>query len=198
MKEYDSIIPWVIEKTPYGERQYDIFSRLLKDRIIFLGTEINDQVANAIIAELLFLEAEDPERDINLYINSPGGEVTAGLAIYDTIQFIKAPVSTICVGQAASMAAVLLASGSTKKRFTLPNTRILIHQPWGGVQGQAKDIEIVAKEIIRIKNKITEILSKHTGQPYDKIEKDTDRDYYMTAYEAKEYGIIDEVLENRK
>ncbi|MGB9749541.1 MAG: ATP-dependent Clp endopeptidase proteolytic subunit ClpP [Caldisericia bacterium] len=198
MKEYNSIIPWVIEKTPYGERQYDIFSRLLKDRIIFLGTEINDQVANAIIAELLFLEAEDPERDINLYINSPGGEVTAGLAIYDTIQFIKAPVSTICVGQAASMAAVLLASGSTKKRFTLPNTRILIHQPWGGVQGQAKDIEIVAKEIIRIKNKITEILSKHTGQPYDKIEKDTDRDYYMTAYEAKEYGIIDEVLENRK
>ncbi len=198
MKEYNSVIPWVIEKTPYGERQYDIFSRLLKDRIIFLGTEINDQVANAIIAELLFLEADDPERDINLYINSPGGEVTAGLAIYDTIQFIKAPVSTICVGQAASMAAVLLASGSTKKRFTLPSTRILIHQPWGGVQGQAKDIEIVAKEIIRIKNKITEILSKHTGQPYDKIEKDTDRDYYMTAYEAKEYGIVDEVLENRK
>ncbi len=198
MKEYNSVIPWVIEKTPYGERQYDIFSRLLKDRIIFLGTEINDQVANAIIAELLFLEADDPERDINLYINSPGGEVTAGLAIYDTIQFIKAPVSTICVGQAASMAAVLLASGSNKKRFTLPNTRILIHQPWGGVQGQAKDIEIVAKEIIRIKNKITEILSKHTSQPYDKIEKDTDRDYYMTAYEAKEYGIVDEVLENRK
>jgi len=198
MKEYNSVVPWVIEKTPYGERQYDIFSRLLKDRIIFLGTEINDQVANAIIAELLFLEADDPERDINLYINSPGGEVTAGLAIYDTIQFIKAPVSTICVGQAASMAAVLLASGSTKKRFTLPSTRILIHQPWGGVQGQAKDIEIVAKEIIRIKNKITEILSKHTGQPYDKIEKDTDRDYYMTAYEAKEYGIVDEVLENRK
>ncbi|MGQ9844661.1 MAG: ATP-dependent Clp endopeptidase proteolytic subunit ClpP [Caldisericia bacterium] len=198
MKEYSQVIPWVIEKTPYGERQYDIFSRLLKDRIIFLGTEINDQVANAIIAELLFLEAEDPERDINLYINSPGGEVTAGLAIYDTIQFIKAPVSTICVGQAASMAAVLLASGSNKKRYTLPNTRILIHQPWGGVQGQAKDIEIVAKEIIRVKNKITEILSKHTGQPYDKIEKDTDRDYYMTAYEAKEYGIVDEVLENRK
>lgn len=198
MKEYNQVIPWVIEKTPYGERQYDIFSRLLKDRIIFLGTEINDQVANAIIAELLFLEAEDPERDINLYINSPGGEVTAGLAIYDTIQFIKAPVSTICVGQAASMAAVLLASGSTKKRYTLPNTRILIHQPWGGVQGQAKDIEIVAKEIMRMKNKITEILSKHTGQPYDKIEKDTDRDYYMTAYEAKEYGIVDEVLENRK
>jgi len=198
MKEYSQVIPWVIEKTPYGERQYDIFSRLLKDRIIFLGTEINDQVANAIIAELLFLEADDPERDINLYINSPGGEVTAGLAIYDTIQFIKAPVSTICVGQAASMAAVLLASGSNKKRFTLPNTRILIHQPWGGVQGQAKDIEIVAKEIIRIKNKITEILSKHTSQPYDKIEKDTDRDYYMTAYEAKEYGIVDEVLENRK
>lgn len=198
MKEYNQVIPWVIEKTPYGERQYDIFSRLLKDRIIFLGTEINDQVANAIIAELLFLEAEDPERDINLYINSPGGEVTAGLAIYDTIQFIKAPVSTICVGQAASMAAVLLASGFTKKRYTLPNTRILIHQPWGGVQGQAKDIEIVAKEIIRVKNKITEILSKHTGQPYDKIERDTDRDYYMTAYEAKEYGIVDEVLENRK
>lgn len=198
MKEYNQVIPWVIEKTPYGERQYDIFSRLLKDRIIFLGTEINDQVANAIIAELLFLEAEDPERDINLYINSPGGEVTAGLAIYDTIQFIKAPVSTICVGQAASMAAVLLAAGSANKRYALPNTRILIHQPWGGVQGQAKDIEIVAKEIVRIKNKINEILSTHTGQPYEKIEKDTDRDYYMTAYEAKEYGIIDEVLEKRK
>ncbi|MCX8095376.1 MAG: ATP-dependent Clp endopeptidase proteolytic subunit ClpP [Caldisericia bacterium] len=198
MKEINQVIPWVIEKTPYGERSYDIFSRLLKDRIIFLGTEINDQVANAIIAELLFLEAEDPERDINLYINSPGGEVTAGLAIYDTMQFIKAPVSTICVGQAASMAAVLLAAGTKNKRYALPNTRILIHQPWGGVQGQAKDIEIVAKEIIRVKNKINEILSKHTGQPLDKIEKDTDRDYYMTSYEAKDYGIIDEVLENRK
>ncbi|MBC7195020.1 MAG: ATP-dependent Clp endopeptidase proteolytic subunit ClpP [Caldisericia bacterium] len=198
MKEINQVIPWVIEKTPYGERSYDIFSRLLKDRIIFLGTEINDQVANAIIAELLFLEAEDPERDINLYINSPGGEVTAGLAIYDTMQFIKAPVSTICVGQAASMAAVLLAAGAKNKRYALPNTRILIHQPWGGVQGQAKDIEIVAKEIIRIKNKINEILSKHTGQPLEKIEKDTDRDYYMTSYEAKDYGIVDEVLENRK
>lgn len=198
MKEINQVIPWVIEKTPYGERSYDIFSRLLKDRIIFLGTEINDQVANAIIAELLFLEAEDPDRDINLYINSPGGEVTAGLAIYDTMQFIKAPVSTICVGQAASMAAVLLAAGAKNKRYALPNTRILIHQPWGGVQGQAKDIEIVAKEIIRVKNKINEILSKHTGQPLDKIEKDTDRDYYMTSYEAKDYGIIDEVLENRK
>lgn len=198
MKEINQVIPWVIEKTPYGERSYDIFSRLLKDRIIFLGTEINDQVANAIIAELLFLEAEDPERDINLYINSPGGEVTAGLAIYDTMQFIKAPVSTICVGQAASMAAVLLAAGAKNKRYALPNTRILIHQPWGGVQGQAKDIEIVAKEIIRVKNKINEILSKHTGQPLEKIEKDTDRDYYMTSYEAKDYGIIDEVLENRK
>jgi ATP-dependent Clp protease protease subunit len=198
MKEFNQVIPWVIEKTPYGERSYDIFSRLLKDRIIFLGTEINDQVANAIIAELLFLEAEDPERDINLYINSPGGEVTAGLAIYDTMQFIKAPVSTICVGQAASMAAVLLAAGAKNKRYALPNTRILIHQPWGGVQGQAKDIEIVAREIIRIKNKINEILSKHTGQPLEKIEKDTDRDYYMTSYEAKDYGIVDEVLENRK
>lgn len=198
MKEINQVIPWVIEKTPYGERSYDIFSRLLKDRIIFLGTEINDQVANAIIAELLFLEAEDPDRDINLYINSPGGEVTAGLAIYDTMQFIKAPVSTICVGQAASMAAVLLAAGAKNKRYALPNTRILIHQPWGGVQGQAKDIEIVAREIIRVKNKINEILSKHTGQPLDKIEKDTDRDYYMTSYEAKDYGIIDEVLENRK
>lgn len=198
MKEINQVIPWVIEKTPYGERSYDIFSRLLKDRIIFLGTEINDQVANAIIAELLFLEAEDPDRDINLYINSPGGEVTAGLAIYDTMQFIRAPVSTICVGQAASMAAVLLAAGAKNKRYALPNTRILIHQPWGGVQGQAKDIEIVAKEIIRVKNKINEILSKHTGQPLEKIEKDTDRDYYMTSYEAKEYGIIDEVLENRK
>lgn len=196
-KEYNQVVPWVIEKTPYGERSYDIYSRLLKDRIIFLGTEINDAVANAIIAELLFLEAEDPDRIINLYINSPGGSVTAGLAIYDTMQFIKSPVSTICIGQAASMAAVLLAAGEKGKRFALPNSRILIHQPWGGVQGQAKDIEIVAKEIIRIKSTINDILSYHTGQSKEKIEKDTDRDYYMTAQEAKEYGIVDEVFKKR-
>ncbi|RLD15517.1 MAG: ATP-dependent Clp endopeptidase proteolytic subunit ClpP [Caldiserica bacterium] len=196
-KEYNQVIPWVIEKTPYGERSYDIYSRLLKDRIIFLGTEINDAVANAIIAELLFLEAEDPDRMINLYINSPGGSVTAGLAVYDTMQFIKSPVSTICIGQAASMAAVLLAAGEKGKRYALPNSRILIHQPWGGVQGQAKDIEIVAKEIMRIKNTINEILSHHTGQPMERIEKDTDRDYYMTAQEAKEYGIVDEVFKKR-
>ncbi len=196
-KEYNQVIPWVIERTPYGERSYDIYSRLLKDRIIFLGTEINDAVANAIIAELLFLEAEDPDRMINLYINSPGGSVTAGLAVYDTMQFIKSPVSTICIGQAASMAAVLLAAGEKGKRYALPNSRILIHQPWGGVQGQAKDIEIVAKEIMRIKNTINEILSHHTGQPMERIEKDTDRDYYMTAQEAKEYGIVDEVFKKR-
>ncbi len=196
-KEYNQVVPWVIEKTPYGERSYDIYSRLLKDRIIFLGTEINDAVANAIIAELLFLEAEDPDRMINLYINSPGGSVTAGLAIYDTMQFIKSPVSTICIGQAASMAAVLLAAGEKGKRYALPNSRILIHQPWGGVQGQAKDIEIVAREIMRIKSTINEILSHHTGQPMEKIEKDTDRDYYMTAQEAKEYGIVDEVFRKR-
>ncbi|MCD6167786.1 MAG: ATP-dependent Clp endopeptidase proteolytic subunit ClpP [Caldiserica bacterium] len=196
-KEYNQVVPWVIEKTPYGERSYDIYSRLLKDRIIFLGTEINDAVANAIIAELLFLEAEDPDRMINLYINSPGGSVTAGLAIYDTMQFIKSPVSTICIGQAASMAAVLLAAGEKGKRYALPNSRILIHQPWGGVQGQAKDIEIVAREIMRIKSTINEILSHHTGQPMEKIEKDTDRDYYMTAQEAKEYGIVDEVFKKR-
>ncbi len=196
-KEYNQVVPWVIEKTPYGERSYDIYSRLLKDRIIFLGTEINDAVANAIIAELLFLEAEDPDRMINLYINSPGGSVTAGLAIYDTMQFIKSPVSTICIGQAASMAAVLLAAGEKGKRYALPNSRILIHQPWGGVQGQAKDIEIVAREIMRIKSTINEILSHHTGQQMEKIEKDTDRDYYMTAQEAKEYGIVDEVFKKR-
>ena len=196
-KEYNQVIPWVIERTPYGERSYDIYSRLLKDRIIFLGTEINDAVANAIIAELLFLEAEDPDRMINLYINSPGGSVTAGLAVYDTMQFIKSPVSTICIGQAASMAAVLLAAGEKGKRYAPPNSRILIHQPWGGVQGQAKDIEIVAKEIMRIKNTINEILSHHTGQPMERIEKDTDRDYYMTAQEAKEYGIVDEVFKKR-
>jgi len=196
-KEYNQVIPWVTERTPYGERSYDIYSRLLKDRIIFLGTEINDAVANAIIAELLFLEAEDPDRMINLYINSPGGSVTAGLAVYDTMQFIKSPVSTICIGQAASMAAVLLAAGEKGKRYALPNSRILIHQPWGGVQGQAKDIEIVAKEIMRIKNTINEILSHHTGQPMERIEKDTDRDYYMTAQEAKEYGIVDEVFKKR-
>jgi len=196
-KEYNQVVPWVTERTPYGERSYDIYSRLLKDRIIFLGTEINDAVANAIIAELLFLEADDPDRMINLYINSPGGSVTAGLAIYDTMQFIKSPVSTICIGQAASMAAVLLAAGEKGKRYALPNSRILIHQPWGGVQGQAKDIEIVAREIMRIKSTINEILSYHTGQPMEKIEKDTDRDYYMTAQEAKEYGIVDEVFKKR-
>jgi len=190
-------IPIVIEQTGRGERAYDIYSRLLKDRIIMLGTPIDDHVANLIVAQLLFLEAEDPEKDIYLYINSPGGVVTAGLAIYDTMQYIKPDVVTICLGQAASMGAVLLAAGARGKRFALPHARIMIHQPLGGFQGQATDIEIHAKEILRLKKILNEILSKHTGQPIEKIEKDTDRDFFMSAEEAKEYGLIDKVLTKR-
>ncbi|MBI2035992.1 MAG: ATP-dependent Clp endopeptidase proteolytic subunit ClpP [Candidatus Liptonbacteria bacterium] len=187
-----------MEKSQYGERAYDIYSRLLKERIIFLGGPITDPVANTIIAQLLFLENEDPKRDIKLYVNSPGGSVTAGLAIYDTMQYVKPDVSTICVGMAASMGAVLLAAGEKGKRFVLPNADILLHQVMGGAEGQASDIEINAKHIIRIKERLNQILAKHTGQSLQKIEKDTDRDYYMTAHEAKEYGLIDEIIKNKK
>jgi len=192
-----ALIPIVVEQTNRGERSYDIYSRLLKDRIVILGMPINDDVANTIIAQLLFLESEDPEKDINLYINSPGGVVTAGLAIYDTIQFMKAPVSTICVGQAASMGAVLLAAGAKGKRYALPNARIMIHQPSGGTQGQATVIEIQAKEILRIREQINKILAGHTGQSLDRIETDVERDYFMSAEEAKQYGLIDDILIKR-
>jgi len=188
------LIPTVIEKSTYGERAYDIYSRLLKDRIIFLGDTINDGVANTVIAQLLFLESQDKEKDIKLYINSPGGSVTSGLAIYDTIQYIKPDVSTICVGLAASMAATLLAAGTKGKRFTLPNSEILIHQVMGGAEGQAIDIKIRAERILRIKDLLNEILAQHTGQPMAKIEKDTDRDYFMTADEALKYGIVDKII----
>ncbi len=189
----------VVEQTNRGERAYDIYSRLLKDSIIFIGTPIDDNVANLVTAQLLFLEAEDPERDISLYINSPGGSITAGLAVYDTIQFIRNDVTTICVGQAASMAAVLLAAGSPKKRFALPHSRVLIHQPWmGGIQGQATDIDIHAKEILRIRMILNKILASHSGQPLERIEKDVERDYIMTAEQSKEYGIIDEVISKRE
>ena len=190
-----ALIPIVIERTARGERAYDIYSRLLKDRIIFIGAPIDDAVANVVIAQMLFLEVQDPKKDIHLYINSPGGLVTAGLAIYDTMQYVKPDVSTICMGQAASAAALLLAAGTKGKRFSLPNANILIHQPLGGARGQATDIGIQARQILRIKDRLNEILVKHTGQPKEKIERDTDRDFYMTAYEAKEYGIIDEVIE---
>jgi ATP-dependent Clp protease protease subunit len=192
------LVPIVIEQTSRGERSYDIYSRLLNERIIFLGTEINDEVANLIIAQMLHLESDDPEKDISFYINSPGGVVTAALAIYDTIQYIKPDVSTICIGQAASGAALLLAAGAKKKRFGLPNSRVLIHQPHGGTTGQAVDIDIQAREILRTRNLLDEIFSKHTGQPLEKIHKDTDRDFIMTAKQAKEYGIIDEVIAKRK
>ena len=192
------LVPMVVEQTNRGERAYDIFSRLLRDSIIFIGTPIDDNVANLVIAQLLFLEAEDPERDISLYVNSPGGSITAGLAIYDTLQFIKNDVTTICVGQAASMAAVLLAAGTAKKRFALPHSKILIHQPWmSGLQGQATDIEIHAKEILRMRTILNNILAKHTSQPIDRIEKDVERDYILTAEQAKDYGIIDEVISKR-
>ena len=191
-------VPYVIEQTHRGERSYDIYSRLLKDRIVMLGTEIDDDVANVIVAQLLFLESEDPDKDINLYINSPGGSVTAGLAIYDTMQYVKCPVSTICVGQAASMGAVLLLAGAKGKRYALPSSRIMIHQPLGGVRGQATDIEIQAKEILRMKAKLNELIVKHTGQSIERVEKDTDRDYFMGATEAKSYGIIDEIQSPRK
>jgi ATP-dependent Clp protease protease subunit len=189
-----SFIPYVIEQNERGERAYDIYSRLLKDRIIFLGTPVDDNVANAIIAQLLFLESEDPDKDINIYVNSPGGSVTAGLAIYDTMQLVKPDVATICVGQAASMGAILLTAGAKTKRYCLPHSRIMIHQPLGGVQGQAADIDIQAKEILRMKAKLNEILQRHTGQTLEKIEKDTDRDYFLSGEQAVEYGIIDQVV----
>ncbi len=192
------LIPMVIEKTGRVERAYDIYSRLLKDRIIFLGTPIDDNVANIIIAQLLFLQMEDPEKDIDMYINTPGGHVTSGLAIYDTMQFVKPDVTTYCVGQATSLGALLLTAGAKGKRYALPHARIMIHQPWGGVQGQAADIGIQAKEILRLKEKIETILSHHTGQALEKVKKDSDRDYFMSAEEAKEYGIVDSVVETIK
>ncbi len=198
MKKFSQYIPVVIEQEGRFERAYDIYSRLLKDRIIFLTTPIDDHVAGLIVAQMLFLETQDPEKEIYFYINSPGGYVTAGLAIYDTMQYIKPPVVTVCVGMAASMAAVLLAGGHKGKRLILPHSRVMIHQPWGGAQGQATDIEIEAKEIGRLKRMLNEILAKHTGQPLKKIERDTDRNFYMSAEEAVEYGIVDKIVEPRK
>lgn len=192
-----SLIPFVIEQTPRGERSYDIYSRLLKERIIFLGTGVSDEVANVIIAQMLFLEADDPDKDITFYINSPGGSVTAGLAIYDTMRYVKSDISTLCLGQAASMGAVLLAAGSEGKRYALPNSRILIHQPMGGYQGQASDIDIHAREILRMRQDLNRILASHTGQTLKKIQKDTERDYFMSAEESKAYGIVDKVLYER-
>ena len=191
------LIPMVIEQTSRGERAYDIYSRLLKDRIIFLGTAMNDEIANVLIAQLLFLESEDPDKDINFYINSPGGLVTAGMAVYDTMQYIKSDVTTVCIGQAASMGAVLLTAGAKGKRYSLPSSRILIHQPMGGFQGQASDIEIQAKEILRMKDTLNRILVRHTGKQLEQIQSDTDRDFFMSGQEAKDYGIIDHVITNR-
>jgi len=193
----DYLVPMVIEQTGRGERAYDIYSRLLKDRIIFIGTAIDDAVANLVVAQMLFLEVEDPDRDVHLYVNSPGGSISAGLGIYDTMQYIKPDVSTICVGMAASMAAVILAGGAKGKRYALPNAKVLIHQPWGGVKGQATEIEIHAKEILRTRQVINKILADHTGQPMEKIERDTERDFFMTVEEAKDYGLIDEVFVSR-
>jgi ATP-dependent Clp protease, protease subunit len=193
-----ALIPMVVEQTSRGERAFDIYSRLLKDNIIFLGTPIDDQIANLIVAQLLFLEAEDPEKDINLYINSPGGSVTAGLAIYDTMQFIRPDVTTICIGMCASMGALLLTAGAKGKRFALPNSRILIHQPSGGMQGQATDVRIHAEELIRIRELTSQILAKHTGQDTEQIERDVERDRYLSAAQAKEYGLIDEVIAHRE
>ncbi len=193
-----SVIPIVIEQTGRSERAYDIYSRLLKDRIIFLGSAIDDYVANTVIAQILFLQTEDPDKDIHIYINSPGGVVSSGLAIYDTMQYVKPDIATYCVGQAASMGALLLASGTAGKRFALPNSRIMLHQPMGGFQGQATDIEIHAKEILRMKDTLNNILSSHTGQPFEKIRADTDRDFFMSGSEAKEYGIVDEVIFSMK
>ncbi len=192
-----TLVPMVVEQTNRGERSYDIYSRLLKERIVFLGDEVNDVTANLVVAQLLFLEAEDPDKDIQLYINSPGGSISAGFAIYDTMQYIKPDVSTICMGMAASMGAFLLAAGAKGKRFALPNADIMIHQPLGGAKGQAEDIRIQADRIIKMRERINEILSERTGQPLDKISRDTDRDYYMTAEEAKAYGIIDEVISRK-
>ena len=192
------LVPMVVEQSGRGERAYDIYSRLLKDRIIFIGTPIDDVVANLVIAQLLFLQMEDPDKDINVYINTPGGVVTSGLAVYDTMQFLKCDVCTYCVGQATSMGAILLAAGTKGKRFALPNARIMMHQPWGGTQGAAADISIQAKEILRMRDRIEEILAKHSGQPLDKIKKDTDRDYFLSADEAKAYGLVDEVITGKK
>jgi len=192
-----NLIPTVIEKSQYGERAYDIYSRLLKERIIFLASPINDAVANSIIAQMLFLASQDPKKDIQLYINTPGGSVTAGMAIYDTMQYVKCPISTVCVGLAASMGATLLAAGAKGKRFALPNSQILLHQVAGGVSGEAIEIEITAKQIIKIREKLNKILAKHTGQSLDKISKDTDRDFYLDAQEAKDYGLIDEVIKTK-
>lgn len=196
-KTYDMLVPMVVEQDGRGERAYDIYSRLLKDRIVFVGGEIEDAMANAIVAQLLFLQAQDAKAEISMYINSPGGSVTAGLAIYDTMQFLKCPIATYCVGQAASMGAILLAGGEKGKRFALPNTRIMIHQPWGGAQGKASDIEITAKEILRLKEILNGILAKHAGKGLEEVEKDTDRDHFMSAVEAKAWGIVDQVMGNR-
>jgi len=194
MPQNQVLVPMVIEQTGRAERAYDIYSRLLKDRIVFIGTPIDDNVANLIIAQLLFLQMEDVNRDISVYVNTPGGSVTSGLAIYDTMQFVKCDVATYCMGQAASMGSLLLAAGTKGKRYALPNSRIMIHQPWGGVQGAASDISIQAKEILRLRDTLEQVLSKHTGQTLERIKKDSDRDYFMSSYEAKEYGIIDEVI----
>jgi len=191
-------IPFVVEQTGRGERAYDIYSRLLKDRIIFIGTPIDDYIANLVVAQMIFLEGEDPDRDINLYIQSPGGVVSAGLAIYDTMQFVKCPVSTLCMGLAASMGAVLLTAGATGKRYCLPNAKVMIHQPLGGAQGQASDIEIATREMLKTREQLNQILAKHTGKPIDQIVKDTDRNHWMTAEEAKAYGLVDEIIEKRR
>lgn len=196
--KYQMLVPMVVEKTGQGERAYDIYSRLLKDRIIFIGTAIDDNVANLIIAQLLFLQSDDAKKDINVYVNSPGGSVTAGLAIYDTMQFVKPDVCTYCLGQAASMGSLLLAAGQKGKRFALPNSRIMIHQPWGGTQGTASDIHIQAQEILRMKEALNDLLSKHTGQPIEKVKTDSDRDFFMSAYEARDYGLVDAVIEQQE
>jgi ATP-dependent Clp protease protease subunit len=192
------LVPIVVEQTGRGERAYDIYSRLLKDRIIFIGTPIDDMIANLVIAQMIFLEGEDPDRDINIYIHSPGGQVTAGLAIYDTMQFVKPDVATLCMGQAASMGAVLLAAGAKGKRSVLPNSRIMIHQPWGGTQGQTTDIEIYTREMVKMKEQLNQILAKHTGKSVDQLEKDTDRNNFMSAAEAKAYGLVDDIIEKRR
>lgn len=189
------LVPIVVEQTGRGERSYDIYSRLLKDRIVFIGTPIDDTIANLVIAQILFLQMEEPEKDINVYINSPGGNVTSGLAIYDTMQFVKCPVNTYCIGQAASMGAMLLAAGTKGKRYALPHSRIMIHQPWGGAQGSASDINIQAQEILKMKKSLNQLLAQHTGKPLEQVEKDTDRDYFMSPQEAKDYGIVDSVVD---
>jgi ATP-dependent Clp protease, protease subunit len=200
MSEFDGahsyLVPMVVESTNRGERAFDIYSRLLKDRIVFIGTPIDDQVANLVVAQLLFLQSEDPEKEVSLYINSPGGHVNAGMAIYDTVQYIRPPVSTICIGMAYSMAAVLLAGGTSGRRYALPHANILIHQPWGGMQGQASDIQIHAKEILRTREQLNQILAKHTGQPIERVQQDTERDYFLTPESAKAYGLIDDIIQS--